>query len=85
MTRRLVIRVRKQCGSGSIEGPTYLPTLPVFPGVSKFFYQVSQSPSLSNKSPGKYLQLYCGFIQNFLINFVIFQDDKKENRKQHKK
>ena len=43
-----------------------LPTLPVFPGVSKFFI----------KSPGKYLPW--PFSISFFINFVIFEMSKKK-------
>ena len=54
----------------------YLPTLPVFPGVSKFFYQISRSPGYSTKSPGKYLTwLFSIFL--FVI-FVFFEDPKRK-------
>ena len=78
----LVIRVRKQYESGSTEGPIYLAAnSPGIPRHLQVFHQISRSPSLSTKSPGTYLQLYCGHIQNVFINFVIFQGVKKENRK----
>ena len=52
-----------------------------FPRHLQVFHQISRSLSLSTKSPGKNLQLFCGHIQNVFINFIIFQGVKKENRK----
>ena len=47
-----------------------LPTLPVFPGVSKFFIK---SPGLPVRAPDLPGNTYRAFLQFFFINFVIFE------------
>ena len=55
---------------------TYLPTLPVFPGVSKFFIR---SPGLPVRAPNLPGITYRGLLQNFLLILFFFWDVKKEN------
>ena len=54
---------------------TDLPTLPVFPGVSKFFIK---SPGLPVRAPNLPGNTYRGLFQNFFINFVIFEMSKRK-------
>ena len=54
---------------------TYLLTLPVFPGVSKFFIK---SPGLPVRAPNLPGNAFCGLFQNFFINFVIFERSKRK-------
>ena len=55
---------------------SYLPTLPVFPGVSKFFIK---SPGLPVKPPNLPGTTYRGFFPIFFFtNFVIFAISKKK-------
>ena len=54
---------------------SYVPTLPVLLGVSKFFIQ---SPSLPVRAPNLPGNTYCGLFQNFFINFFIFEMSKRK-------
>ena len=54
---------------------TYLPTLPVFPGVSKFFIKSPGLPVRASNLPGN---THRGLFQNFFINFVIFKISKRK-------
>ena len=56
---------------------SYLPTLPVFLGDNlQVFHQISQSPGLSTKSPGKYLPW--PFSKFFFIDFILFEMSKRK-------
>ena len=57
----------------------YLPTLPVFPGVSKFFIR---SPGLPVRAPNLPGNTYRGLFQNFFINFVIFEMSKRKMKQE---
>ena len=52
----------------------YLPTLLVFPGVSKFFIR---PPSLPVRAPNLPGNIYRDLFQNFFFNFVIFEMSKR--------
>ena len=54
---------------------SYLPTLPVFPGVSKFFII---SPGLPVRAPNLPERTYHGLFQIFFINFVVFEMSKRK-------
>ena len=54
---------------------TYLPTLPVFPGVSKFFIK---SPGLPVRAPNLPGNAFRDLFHNFFINFIIFERSKRK-------
>ena len=56
-----------------LEEHAYLPTIPIFPVVSKFFIK---SPGLRLRAPDLLRNTYHGFFQIFFINFVIFKVSK---------
>ena len=57
---------------------TYLPTLPVFPGVSKFFIK---SPGLPVRAPNLPGNAFRDLFHNFFIKlFHYFREVKKENK-----
>ena len=51
-----------------------LPTLPLFPGVSKFFIK---PPGLPVRAPNLLGNIYPDLFQNFFFNFVIFEMSKR--------
>ena len=55
----------------------YLPTLPVFLGVSKFYIKSCGLPVRAPNLPGN---TYRGLFQKFFINFTILQNVTKENK-----
>ena len=54
---------------------TYLPTLPLFLGVSKFFIK---SPGLPVRAPNLPGNAFRGLFQFFFINFIIFERSKRK-------
>ena len=59
----------------------YLPTLPVFPGVSKFFIK---SPGLLVRAPDLPGNTYHAFFQFFFINLVIFEMSERKIKQEVK-
>lgn len=57
-------------GGGDPESLEYLPTLPVFAGVSKFFIK---SPGLPVRTPNLPGNTYRGFFQICFNNLVVFE------------
>ena len=59
----------------------YLPTLPVCPGVSKFFIK---SPGLPVRAPDLPGKTYRAFFQFVFINFAIFKMSERKIKKEVK-
>ena len=57
---------------------SYLPTLPVFLGISKFFIK---SPGLPVRAPNLPGNTHRGLCQNSFINFVIFKMSRRKINK----
>ena len=54
---------------------TYLPTLPVFPGVSKFFIK---SPGVPVRVPDLSGNAFRDLFHNFFTNFIFFERSKRK-------
>ena len=66
-------RIARQKHESALD--TYLPTLPVFPGVSKFFIK---SPGLLVRAPNLPGNAFRDLFHNFFINFIIFERSKRK-------